>query len=101
MLPALCLSARRSFQRSELTLVVEATPLHCRVVLQDLRDDGLAQGLFARARRMDTRDAQGAGPLDQQPNLNLASGGNRSFQGAAGLRRKDARRVRQAQRLAD
>ena len=40
--------------------------LHRRVVLKNICDDWLARRLRARASRMDSGNAEGAGPLDEQ-----------------------------------
>src|SRR5712691_6483541 len=75
------------------------TSVYRRIVFKDLRNDWLAGGLFAGERRVDARDVEGAGTLDQQCHFDRSSGSDRSVQWSASVCGRDVGRVHVAARV--
>src|ERR1044072_1973093 len=93
MLFAIRLSTRNSLQCGILATRTAPASVHRRIVLEDLRDDRLAHRLRVGQCRLDESDVEGAGPLDEQRDLYISSGGSRSNEWAAGLCGQHAGRV--------
>src|SRR5258707_1361423 len=99
MLPALRISTGKGFQCRGAASRGAKTFVHRRIVFQDLRDDGLASGLFAGELRVDAGNVEGAGTFDQQCYFDSAGGRDRSVQWPAGLRGRHVGRVHAAARV--
>src|SRR5690348_8783398 len=100
MLLAFRLSTRGRLQRGESARRTQIAFVYRRIVLEDLRHDGLARRLRARARRVDQGDAQSAGPLNLEHQLDRAMGRGRSAQWPKAISRRNARRVHTPQGVA-
>src|SRR5436190_22772219 len=94
MLSAVRVCTGDGIQRGVIAARVAQTFVHRRIVFKDLCDDRLASRLCAGQRRMDEGDAEGAGSLDQQCDVDFASSRGRSVEWPTGVSGNNAGGIR-------
>ncbi len=77
-------------QRSHTPAGTSEPSLHRRLVLKNLRHDGLAHGLHASTARVDPGDAEGSKPLDEQSQFHCSASSGRGFQWTTRVCGRDA-----------